>query len=300
MKIAAMDLGTNTFRLLISDNNGGKLNKLYRETNITRLGDRVKESSVINEDAIERSVEILKKYKSLSDSYSVNRIIAAGTSAFRNASNSDNLVKILKDQAGVEVRVISGEEEAELTVKGVLGSLESGPGRFYHLDIGGGSTEISLINKGKIEQSCSLELGVVSLAEMLVKNDNNNEALKEYVSEIIEKNVTKGDIITKLPLVATSGTPIVVACILNSVKKFDASSVNGMKLEIEEIEKVKYQLIKDSDINNLSKYGDILKGREDLIIPGTVILTQTMKYLSNDSMIISESGLLEGLSIEAA
>ena len=299
MKIAAMDLGTNTFRLLISDNKGGKLNKLYRETNITRLGDRVKESSVINEDAIKRSVEILKKYKSLSDSYSVNRIIAAGTSAFRSASNSDSIVTLLKDQTGVEVTVISGEVEAELTVKGVLGSLDSDPGKFYHLDIGGGSTEISLINNGKIVHSCSLELGVVSLAEMLVRNDINIEALKGYVYEIIEKNIKNVDIITKLPLVATSGTPIVVACILNSIRKFDSSTVNGMKLGIKEIEKVKNQLIKDSNINNLSKYGDILKGREDLIIPGTLILTQTMQYLSNDSMIISESGLLEGLSIEA-
>ena len=100
----------------------------------------------------------------------------------------------------------------------------------------------------------------------------------------------------KLPLVATSGTPIVVACILNSINQFDASKVNNMKISFEDVLKVKNMLIKDCDNNDLEKYGDILRGREDLIVPGTVILSETMKYLGNDCMIISESGLLEGLS----
>jgi exopolyphosphatase/guanosine-5'-triphosphate,3'-diphosphate pyrophosphatase len=297
MKIAAMDLGTNTFRLLISENTGGKLNKIYRETNITRLGEQLKQNNVINDTAIGRSVKILKKYKLLSEHYGVNKVLAAGTSAFRTASNCDSLISFLKDETGINIKIITGKEEAELTVKGVLGSMNSSLERFYHLDIGGGSTEVSLIDSGEIENSCSMELGVVSLAEELERYSNNLDEVNEKVRRILIENLSMEiEKNTNLPLVATSGTPIVVACILNSVKKFDASRVNKMKIRVDEIEKIKNRLIKDFNSDKLNKYGEILKGREDLIIPGTIILSETMKYLTNDCMIISESGLLEGLS----
>lgn len=297
MKIAAMDLGTNTFRLLISENNSGNLIKLYRETNITRLGEYVSENRIINQNAITRSLEILRKYKTLSDEYSVKRVVAAGTSAFRNASNKESLVSLLKKETGIEIMVISGQEEAELTVRGVLQTLDSCPEHFYHMDIGGGSTEISLIVQGNIEYSVSFDLGVVSMAEQFKEGFINIDEAGKNVARIIKENLDQYHITANLPLIATSGTPIVIACILNSVTQFDSSRVNGMKISFTDVKEIKQKLIKDSNYGNLNKYGDILKGREDLIVPGSIILTETMKYLGNDSMIISESGLLEGLSV---
>ncbi len=297
MKIAAMDLGTNTFRLLITENTGGKLREIYRETNITRLGEGLNQEKIISDVAVKRSLEILKKYKSVSKQHGVNRVLAAGTSAFRNALNREKVVKYFREQTGIDIDVITGDKEAALTVKGILKCMNIEPGHCYHLDIGGGSTEISLINGDELQYSRSMELGVVSLAEENVINRSTIDDITRRVGEIIKDSLSL-DIKNNrnLPLLATSGTPIVVACILNSINEFDSSRVNNIKIGLEQVERIKNQLIRDYNCNELNKYGDLLRGREDLIVPGTIILSETMKYLGNDCMIISKSGLLEGLS----
>ena len=297
MKIAAMDLGTNTFRLLISENTGGELREIYRETNITRLGEGLNQDKIISDVAVKRSLEILKKYKLVSEQHGVNKVLAAGTSAFRNALNRDKVVTYFREQTGIDIDVITGDKEAALTVKGILKCMDFDPGLCYHLDIGGGSTEISLINGDEVQYSRSMELGVVSLAEENVINSRTIDNITRNVEKIIKDSLSL-DITSNrnLPLMATSGTPIVVACILNSIKEFDASRVDNTKIGLDQVEKIKNQLIKDYNYNELNKYGDLLRGREDLIVPGMIILSETMKYLGNDCMIISESGLLEGLS----
>lgn len=297
MRVATMDLGTNTFRILIGEFSNGRLSEIYRETNITRLGEGLLETSLINDKAVSRSVSILKKYSLLTKEYGVQKVLAAGTSAFRNASNSKRLINYFREQTGIEIDIISGDKEAELTVAGVLKSMAVPLKRFYHLDIGGGSTEISFINSGNIEYSKSIELGVVSLAESYNLKINSLTEIVEYVREKISSAVNSDIALNKnVPLVATSGTPIVIACILSSLNEFKPSVVNEMKISPEQVNEIKSLLIKDCNYGNLDKYGKLLEGREDLIIPGTVILSETMKYLANDCMIISKSGLLEGLS----
>ena len=296
MRIAAIDLGTNTFRILIGEYQNGNFEKIYRETNITRLGEGLFKSDLINEEAISRSISTLKKYRLITEKYNVNKTIAAGTSAFRNALNAEVLIKYFKNETGIEIDIISGKKEAELTVKGVLNSLQTSLNQFFHLDIGGGSTEISYISNGKIEFSHSFELGVVSLAENTGMNYNNYITIVEYIRTTILENMNIDvENYKNIPLVATSGTPIVVACILSSLKKYEASKVNEMIISIKQVEKIKEMLIKDSNSNKLEKYGPLLYGREDLIVPGVLILSETMKFLENDCMIISECGLLEGL-----
>ena len=297
MRIAAMDLGTNTFRILISEYDDGNLEKIYRETNITRLGEGLLHSDIINEKAISRSVSTLKKYMYIADKYNVNKIVAAGTSAFRNALNAESLVEYFRTETGVEIDIISGKKEAELTIKGVLHSLKNTMTQFYHLDIGGGSTEISYINNGKIEDSRSIDLGVVTLAENNVLNDGKYLNMIEHIKDTISENINIFEESKKnISLVATSGTPIVVACILSSINNYEPSKVHEMKISLNEIDKIIGILIKDSKTNKLDKYGNLLHGREDLIVPGVLILSETMKFLQNDCMIISANGLLEGLS----
>ena len=297
MKIAAFDLGTNTFRILIGELENGQLKKIYRETNITRLGEGLVKNSLISDNAIKRSISILKKYKMLSEEHGVNKVLAVGTSAFRNAVNAKEVVSYIHEEAGINIDILSGYREAELTVKGVLKSLDPSVNKFYHLDIGGGSTEISFINNGEIKYSNSIDLGVVSFAEnSLFKNDSIKK-ISEKVSEVLIKNINYDKKnYENLPLVATSGTPIVIACILSSIKEFNPSLVSNMKISLSDVELIKERLIKHSNHSLLETFGNLLKGREDLIVPGTLLLLQTMKFLKNDCMIISDSGLLEGLS----
>jgi exopolyphosphatase/guanosine-5'-triphosphate,3'-diphosphate pyrophosphatase len=297
MRIAALDLGTNTFRILIGELENGQLKKIYRETNITRLGEGLVKNSLIGDNAIKRSVTILQKYKMLTEEHGVNKVIAAGTSAFRNAVNGKEVVSYIHEEAGINIDILSGEREAELTVKGVLKSLDPSVNRFYHLDIGGGSTEISFINNREIIYSKSIELGVVSFAEDILFKDDSLNKISEKVSEVLKNNINYDKkSYENLPVVATSGTPIVIACILSSIKEFNPSKVSNMKISISDIEMIKEKLIRYSNNSQLNTFGDLLKGREDLIVPGTLILLQTMKFLKNDCMIISDSGLLEGLS----
>ena len=297
MRIATLDLGTNTFRLLITENQDGNVKRIYRETNITRLGEGLVNSGRIKEEAIGRSLSILSKYKNIMDSYGVQKILAAGTSAFRNADNGSEFVSKIHDETGIEVMILSGNAEAEITVKGVMESIDSSVKRFYHLDIGGGSTEISLIKNGRIEFSKSIDMGVVLFAEEISAQNNRRNDLSEIVGELLVKNIGPEikDENKNIPLVATSGTPIVIACIIEGMKEFEPSAVNNKRVELNQIEEIKEKLIKFSNCNKLEKFGNVLKGREDLIVPGALILFKTMKFLENDCMIISDSGLLDGL-----
>lgn len=297
MKIATLDLGTNTFRLLISENLEGKFKRIYRETDITRLGEGVINTGRIKDEAIKRSISILSKYKTVIDEYGVKKIFAAGTSALRNAENGREVISRIYNETGIEVRILSGDDEAEITLKGVIETLDNSINSFYHLDIGGGSTEISLIREAKIIFSRSIDIGVVSLAEDVSVEENSATSITikidELLANVISNSIRKDN--RKLPIIATSPTPIVIACILEGMKKFVPSVVNSKKVKLKEIEEIVRLLIKHCNSNELDVFGEVLTGREDLIVPGGLILFRIMKFLENDCMIISDSGLIEGL-----
>jgi Exopolyphosphatase len=151
MRIASIDIGTNTFRILVCELRGKELKKLYIDRVIARLGGGfTREEKVITEDAAERGISALRKFSGILEEYKVDKVRAVATSVVRESVNGFEFAEKVKEETGINVEVISGEEEATLTVKGVLKSVSTNSDYSVIFDIGGGSTEYVLVEKNVI------------------------------------------------------------------------------------------------------------------------------------------------------
>jgi exopolyphosphatase / guanosine-5'-triphosphate,3'-diphosphate pyrophosphatase len=170
-RIAIIDLGTNTFHLLIAEKVKEQYTFIYRERLAVRLGQRGINEGIIQPDAIERAVRALSSFKTTIDQYDATAIFAFGTSALRNAKNRDEVVQIFKEKAGIAVNIISGDREAELIFMGVRSGLVLGKDYSLVMDIGGGSVEFIIGNDSEIVWKQSFEIGGQRLLEMFHRAD---------------------------------------------------------------------------------------------------------------------------------
>jgi len=300
VRIASLDIGTNTFRILICETKGKQLKKLYINRVITRLGGGFsQERKLITEKAIERSIEILKEFSQIIEEYRVDRMRAIATSVVRESFNGDEFIKRANDEAGITIEVVSGEEEAKLTVEGALESISIDSGHNVIFDIGGGSTEFSFIDNNKIIEMVSTQLGVVDLTEKFLVEEiptvSSIRRLTAYIEEIINSEVpTKiREIYENLVLIATAGTPTTLAAIEMGLDKYNADLVNGLILKKEMLIRIFEKLVAIPKKERLNVKG-LEKGREDVIIPGILIILKTMDRFLTDEAIVSDGGLLEG------
>lgn len=175
LKAAAIDIGTNSCRLLIGEkNSNNSFNILVREVEITRLGEGVDENKNLNKSAVKRVEAALKKYKNIIEKYEVEKVRIIGTSALRDVNNSDLLAESI-EKMGFKLEIISGEEEAELNYLGASSNLEA---NFLLIDIGGGSTEFIWANQNKINFK-SLDIGCVRLTERFIDSPAKKVSAKE-------------------------------------------------------------------------------------------------------------------------
>lgn len=170
-RVAIIDLGTNTFHLLIAEKVKEQFAFVYRERLAVRIGQRGINEGIIQPDAIERAIRALSSFKTTIDQYDTIAIFAFGTSALRNAKNGNDLVNIFKEKTGIEVKIISGEREAELIFMGVKSGLALGKDYSLVMDIGGGSVEFIIGNDKEIVWKQSFEIGAQRLLEMFHRTD---------------------------------------------------------------------------------------------------------------------------------
>jgi len=300
VRIASLDLGTNTFRILICESKDKQLKKLYINRVITRLGGGfTKEGKIITEEAIERSIGILKQFSQMIEKYSVDRVRAIATSVVRESLNGDEFIKRAKHESGIGIEVVSCDEEARLTVEGVLQSISIDSRYHVIFDIGGGSTEYSFIDNKKIVDVVSTHLGVVHLTENYSNNDIPSDSSIKRLTEHIE-NTINSDLATKtkhrgedVNLIATAGTPTTVAAIEMGLDNYNSDLVNGFILRKEMLIRI-FEKLNGLSKNERLKVKGLEKGREDVIIPGILIILKTMDRFLKDQVIVSDGGLLEG------
>jgi exopolyphosphatase/guanosine-5'-triphosphate,3'-diphosphate pyrophosphatase len=187
MRKAIIDLGTNTFNLLIANIEGGKVEFVYKAKMPSKLGEDGINNFIIHEDACSRGIRILKEYKKIIDKHGVETVHAIATSAVRTASNGQEFVDKIADATGIHVDVISGEREAELIYKGVHESYQEENANYLILDIGGGSTEFILVENNKVSELRSFKLGMARLMEKFQPSDpmtqEEIENIKLYLKE---------------------------------------------------------------------------------------------------------------------
>ena len=296
MKIASIDIGTNTVRCLISEVTDGILKPVSIYRNIIRLGEGLSEKGQLAPAAVERLTAVLDSYKGVLLDLPFERVRAVGTSAMRDGDSDGSVRKTLEDTLGYPVEVISGDEEARLTALGVkagISGLENG----MILDIGGGSTELIRVHGGTNLWHASLQAGVVHLTEELFLNDPPTiEQVKTFRARtraLLELQRDDGG----AQLAGTAGTPTTLAAVQLGIDDYDPTLVNGHVLSLAAIEELSSRFLAMKTQQRLAIRG-MEKGREDLIVAGTLMVLEVMDRWGFAELIVSDWGLLEGVAID--
>lgn len=304
MRIASIDVGTNTLRLLVLDAHKGKEpRKLYVGREITRLGEGfTDDGKLINQNAMDRSLRALTNFSLIIKEYRVRKLRAVATSAVRESSNGPEFVRRAEEETGIPVEVISGEEEARLTVKGVLRSVSFDTPDCLIFDIGGGSTEYVYVRRGEIAEIASTDIGVVPLTEQYLKSDTTSAAelarLNTHIDGVLGPALArfpKPEVGAAITLVGTAGTPTTLAAIAMRLSRYDPGLVNNFTLTKEMIDEILKTLI-GMPKQERTKIPGLEKGREDLIVSGILITLKTLERFPSDKMLVSDAGLLEGVA----
>jgi len=193
IRVGAVDMGTNSTRLLVADVDGADLAEVERLLRITRLGDRVDADGRLSDAGMERVHTVLEGYAARARELGAERVLATATSAVRDADNGSEFLADVRQQHGFETRLLSGREEAELTYRGVTSRLAAGPGTLV-CDIGGGSTELVLGGPAGVLDATSLDVGCVRMSERYLRSDPPAAAelaeLREAVAALLPREIT--------------------------------------------------------------------------------------------------------------
>jgi exopolyphosphatase/guanosine-5'-triphosphate,3'-diphosphate pyrophosphatase len=305
MKVAALDLGSNTFLCLIAevskDSKGNcHIDKLISDqVEVVRLGQDVNKTKRLHADALDRAELCLKKFKIIIDQHRPERILAMATSAARDSENRDELFQIGKS-LNIPIEIIPGEKEAMITYQGSLSGQTKDQNRLV-VDIGGGSTEFITGSLGEIYDNKSLNIGCVRLTEKFFSNqptlqsevDSADRTIQESMQAI--KDFTKNQIVEVL---AVAGTPTTLASVELGLKEFDAAKIDGQTLTLATLEEWELKLQKSS-LEEKIKMG-IPAGRADVLLIGVLILIQTLKLFNKDKLTVSTRGVRHGIALEMA
>ena len=299
MIVASIDIGTNTVLLLIAEVNLDNLNltPIKEETRMPRIGQGTKKNGLISSEKIELLYSILKEYDKIIKTHKCDHVILTGTNAFRIATNTSSIIKEIKQRFNYELNVVSGETEAKLAFLGATSSIKDNE-NIMVIDIGGSSTEIITGNKNKIFSDVSLQIGSVVATENFLKQSPPLMSEIKYLENEIEKLISDVHLTDETNnLVAIAGTATTAACMVLGLKEFREELVNNFELNQEMITKLLDDLFKLNASDILMQYGNVMRGREDIILAGIIILNQIMKKIGFQKVLVSTRGIRYGAII---
>lgn len=298
MKIAAIDIGTNSTRLLISEFKDSIFHVLVREMKINRIGKNLKTSGKISYDSARAVSGTLKRYKSLLKISDVSRYRAVGTNAVRKAINSQWFISYIKKSTGIKIEPITGDKEARLTFYGASRLLDIQKSILV-VDIGGGSTEFILGSNGlEINIAESLDIGCVALSEEFIKDGRPGmielEKMHSYISDYIGDTIERMRSIRDITIIGVAGTITALAAIDLELEEYDRNRIHFHRLTREKISAI-YRRLCNSTLNERKIIKGLEPERADIIIGGTAILLEILRQLDKDSIIVSEQDILDGI-----
>ena len=305
MKLAGIDIGTNTLRLLIAEFSAdGKYRTVESGRNITRLGEGVSFAGRLKDEAMDRALCVLKGYADKCSEIHVGGIYAVATSAVREAANGREFLSRVKDETGIEVKVISGEEEARLSMLGVSSALEISGHDVLMMDIGGGSTELIMVSKGNIEFRKSTDIAVVRFSEKYIKSDPPQRKEMDLLEMAILDHLQRegcfiglkesGRIPAGIQFIGTAGTVTTLAAIDQMMQVYEPEKINGYRISIGGVNNILIMLAGMTNKERMNLPG-VEEGREDLIVAGALTAYKVMEWFGFDEMTVSDAGLREGL-----
>lgn len=305
-RVAAIDLGTNTVRLLVADvaPSAAAWRTVLADQRVTRLGEGFRATGSLGEAAAARTAAAVEEYVARARAAGAERVAIAATSAVRDAVNGRAFVRDLERATGLGIRVISGEEEARLTLAGIVAGLGPLPGVVLAFDIGGGSTEYILAGDGALSAAASLRLGVVPLAERFPfagpVDPERYAALRAEVDAQLGREVPPAIAAARIDtLVGTAGTVTTLAALDLGLAEYDAGRVQGHALTRAAIARQRRRLAA-LDVGGRAALPCLEPGRADLIIAGVAIVDATLDRWGQERLIVSDWSLREGLLAEVA
>lgn len=289
MRLASIDIGTNSTRFLVAEVHGTKLSTMHSGLITTRLGQGINRGQLLPE-AMERTVVALEQFLYEIAPFKPERIIAAATSAVRDARNRDEFLRFAAERTGLRVRVLSGEEEAAASYRGVLGGLPVVAQDTLVLDVGGGSTEI-IWPVNKSVRFVSLPLGAVRMTEA----GKTEAEIKELLTETLEQ-VTEQAGLGK-SLVAVGGTATTLAAIALRLQRYRPELVHGHFLTIDQVREI-LKMLREAGAEGRKKIIGLQPQRADIIVAGVSILSVVLETLCLKGLTVSETDILHGLILE--
>jgi exopolyphosphatase / guanosine-5'-triphosphate,3'-diphosphate pyrophosphatase len=296
--LAAIDIGTNSTRLLVSGGDGDDRTILDRVNTITRLGTRVDATGKLDPEAIDRTLECLRGYREILDRHDVERVRMTATSASRDASNRDEFFDAAESIVGTRPELISGEEEGRLSFLGATAELDPRDGPFLVVDIGGGSTEL-IVGTTEVDGLRSIDVGCVRLTERFIEHDPPQP--EELTACISLTDAHLDDVLRDVPgvgtarrLVGLAGTITTLAAVELGLAHYDREAIHHFVLTRAAAEEVFRTLATESHADRLHNPG-LEAARADVIVAGACILVAIMRRLAFDECLVSEADILDGL-----
>ena len=305
-RVAAIDCGTNSIRLLIADLSGGRLRDVHRETRIVRLGQGVDATGEFAPEAIERTRQALVDYAALIKAHDGQRVRMVATSAARDVANRDVFFAMTGDVLGTVAEVITGAEEASLSFRGAVGELDSAGAPFVVVDLGGGSTEI-VLGSDTVTASYSADIGCVRLTERCLHSDpptaEEVQAARVVVRERLDVALRMVPVEGARTWVGLAGTMTTLSALAHNMTVYDSAAIHLSRVSESDLLSVCDRLI-GMKRSQRAALAPMHEGRADVIGGGAIVVQELARELRDragiDELTVSEHDILDGIALSIA
>ena len=306
MRVAAIDCGTNSIRLLIADVTNHGLNDVVRTMVIVRLGEGVDQTGEFSAAALERTFKAVDEFAELIAQHKPERIRFVATSASRDVSNRATFIAGVKQRLGIEPEVIDGQEEAQLSFQGatteLVATAESLRPPYLVIDIGGGSTEF-VLGTNSPESAISTNVGCVRMTERHLRDDPATEQQIELATVDIDSAIEAARAAVPVgsahTLIGLAGSVTTVAALALKLNAYDPALIHGSRISAETVHEVTTALL-GMTRSERATLGPMHEGRVDVIGAGALVLDRILQKLGFHEVIVSERDILDGIAFKLA
>ncbi|MDY3375366.1 MAG: Ppx/GppA phosphatase family protein [Terrisporobacter othiniensis] len=299
MKIGAIDIGTNSMRLLIADYNDNKIENRKKYINTTRIGQGVDQDGYITNEALERNLKALKEFSDKCNEEKCEKVYCMGTSALRDSKNGQDFINEAKKLTNIDVKIICGEEESNLGFMGVLEGTEGDKKEdILVIDIGGGSTEFVVGNEEGIKFCKSENVGALRMTEKFITTDPISDeefsSMTNFIEDTISSTINKIETMNISKLIGIGGAITSLSAMNQQLEVYSMEKVHNSVVTKKDLEKI-LQNLKIMTLNDKKALKGLQPKRADIITAGVKILHIVMEKLEIEKIMISEYDNLEGL-----
>jgi exopolyphosphatase/guanosine-5'-triphosphate,3'-diphosphate pyrophosphatase len=298
MRVAAIDCGTNSIRLLIADIEGNSFREVTRLMEVVRLGQGVDKTGAFHPDAIARTLAAVDLYAAEIAKRGVEKIRFCATSATRDATNRALFIDGVKERLGIEPEVIAGEVEAALSFQGATKDFDKSQGPFLVIDIGGGSTEF-VFGTDSVEAARSMNIGCVRMAERHFTGDQPDPgqiaSAIEDIDEAIAQAAKTVSITRAKTVIMVAGTATTIAAAALDLSEYDRYAIHLARISADKAHEISQQLLRETR-EQRAAHGYMHPGRVDVIGAGSLVLDRIMKASGATEFVASESDILDGMA----